>query len=283
MELPLASVRSAFGSRHNPLGGRKQAEPKEEVGIGVWHNVRLMNFLSGMLLTGVMVAIGFVAYRFLVRLPVMPAREIVIMNSLNQVTVAQLEYAARSSLTGNFFSMNLEEVRGAFEKLPWVRRADVRRLWPGALEVRLEEHQPVAYWKSGDAGDLRLVNRQGEVFSAAANFDLPVLSGPEGMSGTLLAKFAEFSGRISPLNQRLVGLSLSARQAWQLKLADGMTIELGRDQQKASVEDRLSRFIKNYDEARNRFGSSIAVADLRYPGGFALRSREGGIESRGKP
>jgi cell division protein FtsQ len=40
--------------------------------------------------------------------------------------------------------------KAELEQLPWVRRAEVRRQWPGALEVVLTEHVPLARWgKSG--------------------------------------------------------------------------------------------------------------------------------------
>ena len=45
-----------------------------------------------------------------------------------------------------------------------VRQAMVRREFPNSLSVDLYEHEPVAYW--GHESESRLVNRQGEVFSA---------------------------------------------------------------------------------------------------------------------
>ena len=35
----------------------------------------------------------------------------------------------------------------AFEAVPWVRRAVVRRVWPDRLAVRLEEHRAAALWE----------------------------------------------------------------------------------------------------------------------------------------
>jgi cell division protein FtsQ len=36
------------------------------------------------------------------------------------------------ALRGNFFTVDLEAVKETFEKLPWVRKAEVRRRWPDA-------------------------------------------------------------------------------------------------------------------------------------------------------
>ena len=240
-------------------------------GNGLWDRPQLLNLISDVLMVVGAAGLGYAAVAALSRLPAFPLREVVVMTPLAQVTNAQLEYVARSSLRGNFFTVDLDDVRASFEKLPWVRRADVRRRWPGGVEVRLEEHVASAYWRVGETGDMRLVNRYGEVFSAASNARMPVFSGPEGSSGMLLAKFDEFAGKLGPLGKQLVGVSLSAREAWQLKLEDGLTIELGHDQVKAPIDERLARFVRNYPKARTELNMNVAVVDLRYPSGFALR------------
>ena len=250
----------------------RPARPARAVeGNRLWDRPQLLNLISDVLIVVGAAGLGYAAVTALSRLPAFPLREVVVMTPLAQVTTAQLEYVARSSLRGNFFTVDLDDVRSAFEKLPWVRRADVRRRWPGGVEVRLEEHVASAYWRVGETGDMRLVNRYGEVFSAASNARMPVFSGPEGSSSMLLAKFDEFTGKLGPLGKQLVGVSLSAREAWQLKMEDGLTIELGHDQVKAPIDERLARFVRHYPKARTELNMNVAVVDLRYPSGFALR------------
>jgi len=67
---------------------------------------------------------------------------------------------------------------------------------------------------------------------------------------------------------------LSSRYAWQLRLSNGLTLELGRDQLKEPVMQRLARFVANYAQTLGRLGRRIDYADLRYPGGFAVRVPE---------
>ena len=258
----------------SPRRPRPAARPQKRDGggNGLWDRPQLLNLIADLLLVAGAAGLGYAAVAGLSRLPAFPLKEVVVTTPLAQVTTEQLEYAARSSLKGNFFTVNLEEVRNAFEKLPWVRRADVRRRWPGGVEVRLEEHVASAYWRVGDTGDMRLVNRYGEIFSAASNAPMPIFSGPEGSSGVLLAKFDEFSHKLGPLGRGLVGVSLSAREAWQLKMADGLTIELGHDQAKAPLDERIDRFVRYYPRAKAQLNMNVAVVDLRYPNGFALRA-----------
>ena len=201
----------------------------------------------------------------------------VVVTPPTQVTEAQLEYAARLAVQGNFFMVDLDSVRATFEKLPWVRKADVRRRWPDALELRIEEHEAVAYWTVSESGDARLVNRQGEVFVAASNADMPQFDGPQGSAARLLARYAEFSGLLQPLGVRLVGLALSAREAWQLQLDNGMTVVLGREQEKSPLAERLKRFIAVWPGVHQEIDIDIKIADLRYPGGFALTPADASV------
>ena len=56
----------------------------------------------------------------------------------------------------------------AFESVPWVRHAVVRRVWPNRLAVTLEEHRAAALWQGlgTTTGSESLVNGHGEVFEA---------------------------------------------------------------------------------------------------------------------
>ena len=176
------------------------------------------------------------------------------------------------ALKGNFFSLNLETVRGSLEKLPWVRKVEVRRIWPAKLEIRIEEHKPVARWGEGRG---ELVNSYGEVFAALLPEDegagLPLLFGPSGTATEVLKHYGEFVGAFKAVGEMPVQVTLSPRLAWQLKLQNGMLVDIGREQPKAPVGVRLARFIEIYPEAVAKRATRPAVVDLRYPNGFAMR------------
>lgn len=242
---------------------------------GLWDRPALLGAISDVLLVLGSAGLAYALVLAAMRLPLFPLRELVVVTPVKQVTSAQLAYAARSSLTGNFFTVDLERVRATFEKLPWVRTAEVRRRWPGMLELEVEERRAAAYWRLADAVETRLVDEYGAVFVAASDAKLPVFSGPEGSAPLLLERFREFSRAVAPLGRSLDGLALSPRLAWQAKLDDGMVIELGHDEPKAPVAARLGRFVAVYRQAAERFGRRIAVADLRYPNGFALKPAQG--------
>ena len=237
---------------------------------GLWHRPVALNLLSDMLLLFAAAAFGWALVAWFLSRPFFPLREVVVVTQPGQVTPAQIEYAARSAIHGNFFTVGLGDVRASFEKLPWVRRAEVRRRWPDKLELRLEEHQPVAYWNPLGSDEVHLVNRQGEVFVAASNARLPSYAGPQGAAGYLHARYAEFSKVLEPLGVRMTRLWLSAREAWEIEPDNGMVVLLGRDRERAPVAERLAGFVTNWPAARDQVGIDIAVADVRYQRGFAL-------------
>ena len=250
---------------------QREASARALAGVGMWHRPAFLNLIADLFTLVAAVALGWALVIWFVSRPIFPLRELIVLNNPVQVTEEQLEYAARLAVQGNFFMVDLDQVRATFEKLPWVRKAEVRRRWPDAIELRLEEHEAVAYWTVSESGDARLVNRQGEVFVAASNADMPQFDGPQGSAASLLARHAQFSELLAPLGVRLVGLGVSTREAWKLHLDNGMTLVLGRDQDKSALVDRLQRFIALWPQVRESIHNiDIKVADLRYPGGFAL-------------
>ncbi len=205
------------------------------------------------------------------RLPIFRLREVVVGGTVDNVTRGQIEQAAHVAVAGNFFTIDLDEVRVVFEKLPWIRQADVRRRWPGTLELSIEEHVAVARWRRAD-GESRLVNDHGEVFAAASDAQLPVFAGPEGSAAQVLSRYREIEQALVAVGRKPETLVLSSREAWQVKLDDGVVIELGRDETKHNLADRLARFVAYYRPALEKTHLARAgVVDMRYPNGFALR------------
>jgi len=246
----------------------RNRRPQETAGF--WDRPQLLNLAADLLFVFGIAVLAWAAMTGVQRLPFYPLRELVVVGEIERVSRAQIEHAARSALAGNLLSVNLDEARGAFEKLPWVRRAELRRQWPHALELAVEEHVAVARWSRSD-GEPRLVNTRGEVFAAASGDELPVFSGPEGSSAAMLERYREFDSRLAKIQRKPVALTLTAREAWQVRLDDGVLLDLGRDQPRQPLAERLDRFATHYATARDKARVPVAAVDMRYPNGFALR------------
>jgi len=271
--------------RESPAGTTtRAASARAEKRGGLWHRPQLLNLISGVLLLIAVFRLGWVLVATFSK-PLFPLNELVLSDPPSQVTKAQLEHVARTAIQGNFFTVKLEEVRLAFEKLPWVRRAEVRRLWPDGIALRLEEHEAVAYWKNtGDSGgDVRLINRQGEVFTASSDAVMPEFSGPQGSAPSMFEHYEKYSRILRPLQAKLVRMELSARGTWHLRLDNGLSIVLDREQERSPIEARLEGFVAALPHLQDRFGVQVLRADLRYPNGFALSSVNHTTGSQNRP
>lgn len=192
-----------------------------------------------------------------------PLTRIDLKGNFERTSKAQLE-AALPRMSGNFFAADLAEVRASVERLPWVRHVAVRRVWPGRLEISIEEHVALARWGTGDEMSA-LVNTHGERFAAKTDQALPLFIGPAGTQAEVARRYARFNEIVAPLGTRIERVALSARHAWQLRLANGLHLALGRDADLA--ENRLRRFVEVYPTVNNK----NEYVDLRYPNGFAVR------------
>lgn len=259
-----------------PARRNKAAEPADD---GFWDRPVLINLVADLVIVLAVAGLAWAAATAIQRLPIFPLREIVIGGTVDNVTRNQVEQAARAALVGNFFTVDLDQVRNVFEKLPWVRQAEVRRRWPDTLELVIDEHVAVARWRRAD-GETRLVNDRGEVFAAASDQQLPTFAGPEGSAAQLLARYREFSSGLAAVGRKPETLVLSNREAWQVELDDGLVVELGRDEAKHSLAERMGRFVTWYRPALERTRlARVTVVDMRYPNGFALRVQQSDLKS----
>jgi cell division protein FtsQ len=228
----------------------------------MWDDHALLNRIAAALVTAAGLALGYATLLAVVRLPLFAVREVVVVTPTAHTTREQVRTLVHGELRGNFFTLDLERSRSAFEKLPWVRRASLRRAWPDQLEVALEEHVALARWR-----DTALVNTHGELFEAATDQNLPVFAGPDGASAEMAEHYRQFDAALARLARRPLEVRLSDRRAWQLELDDGTTLDLGRQ----DVAARVARFVSAYRQAQGQLPAGAYRVDLRYPSGFAVR------------
>lgn len=236
---------------------------------GMWNNPRLLNLAAGALTGLAALTFAYGALQLLLRSPLFPLREIVVRGELRHANREEIA-GALEGIGGNFFAADLAAVRGRLEQVGWVRRVEARRVWPDRIEVRLEEHVAFARW--GDSG---FVNSFGEPFAApldaAEQKSLPLFAGPPGTEGELARRYRRFSELLAPLGEKPERVVLTPRYAWELRLASGLQVELGRDGPEP-VEERLERFVGAFPATLGQLaGAHYERADLRYPNGFALR------------
>jgi cell division protein FtsQ len=231
----------------------------------MWDRPDLLNRAANALFAIAVLLVAWGAVWHLVHQPVFALRHVQITGDARHVTRAQVEAIVKNEVKGTFFTLNLPQLRSAFEKLPWVREANLRRRWPDRLEVNVVEHVPLARW-----GTTALVNMQGEVFHAAYDGKLPVFVGPAGTSKEIAIQFAYFTRTLAAIEAKPVMVQVTPRRAWRVKLEGGPLLELGRE----DVESRLGRFLDVHDRTLGTLKRRVDHVDLRYTNGFAVRIPE---------
>ncbi|MBA1149340.1 cell division protein FtsQ/DivIB [Ectothiorhodospiraceae bacterium WFHF3C12] len=194
--------------------------------------------------------------------PLFPLRSVSLAGDFGHVSEADLRAAMAPHLNGGLLSLDVGRIRAAVEELAWVRRASVRRIWPHALAIHIEEQQPLARW--GEAG---LVNASGQLFTPTAMPEgLPRLAGPSQRREAVVGAYNALAPALEEYGLAIDALSVDARGAWTLKLAGGARIELGTH----SLEARLGRYLGALPRLRRQAGRVPERVDLRYPNGFAI-------------
>lgn len=232
----------------------------------MWDNAPLLRNIANALFAFSVFAALYGAVYYVVHLPgLFPLHSVRLNTAPQRVAVPEVLQVVRSEVQGNFFTVDIRRLRQSLEKLPWVRSVSIRREFPHRLAVQLEEHQALARWNNS-----ALVNRQGEVFVAESEQALPDFIGQASDSNEVAQRYAQFSQQLAALNLQVIQLALSPRHAWQMRLSNGMVLELGRE----DMQQRLARFVAGYPHIamyRAEDKDRVKHVDLRYRNGFAVR------------
>ena len=204
-----------------------------------------------------------------------PIERVDFAGDMKRVAPSDLERLAAGVRGHPSSAAKLAEVREAARRIAWVRDAFVRRRFPAAVEVTIESYEVLARWD-----ETRLVSTRGEVFAADFAQGLPKFTGPELSAPEMARTWAVVAPALAPLSTDVTELRLSARRSWQVKLASGLVLELGRD----DLPARMQRFTEAWPQVA---AIDPKHADLRYGNGFALREApkkiDGGPHRDGVP
>jgi cell division protein FtsQ len=244
--------------------------------IPVPFDVKLMNVTATLVYALFALVLLAAGAWWVLRQPFFPLAGIKVDGEVTHNNAVTLRANVAPQLAGNFFTVDLARARAAFETVPWVRKAVVRREFPNKLRATLTEHVPVAHW--GDEAQSRLINGFGEVFEAnVAEVDdsLPRLDGPTQQAGQVLGMYRVLQPLFAPYELSIEALTLSKRGSWRAVLDTGAAIELGRGQSE-EVAARTQRFLVTVAPVARQYGRTLASvegADLRHNEGYALRLR----------
>lgn len=187
--------------------------------------------------------------------------------------ITVLEQIGLNGVT-SVLSISVEEARKRLIELPWVVDAQVTKVYPRSLSVKLVERLPVAIWQHGE--DLSLIDARGDIiapFGGARHAELPLYV---GLGADRHADELEARLIFHPeLKSRVKAAIRVADRRWDLRLDNGVTIRLPERE----IDAALARF-DDFDAGRGILDRDIEAVDLRLDDRVTLKLTEAAYERR---
>ncbi len=164
--------------------------------------------------------------------------------------------------------------RARLEKIGWINKASVYRLFPNTVLINIEERKPFAIWQRG--GRLSIIDEKGVALGALRVQDygyLPLVVGygAENKAQKLYAQIAAYPG-IKSLVRAAVRV---ADRRWNLRLLNGITINLPE----TGVPEALAQLAK-LDEDNGLLSRDIVLVDFRIVDRVTIRLSDEAAQRR---
>jgi cell division protein FtsQ len=197
---------------------------------------------------------------------VMPVRSVVFKGSFKELGGEDLQEVVTRQISGGFITLDVSAVQSALKNLQWVAAVTVRRVWPDALVITIEEHAPVARW-----GESELISDRGVVFApgdVAPFAGLTRIDADERFAAEVMQQYRRMSALLQGYGSiaRIRRNALSGVTLW---LDSGVRIELGN----SGMMKRLARAKVLLERLPARV-AALEVIDARYSGGVAVRFKQ---------
>ncbi|MDH3747851.1 MAG: cell division protein FtsQ/DivIB [Gammaproteobacteria bacterium] len=225
--------------------------------------------ISRLITPVIAVIIIVVTYDMSTRLLDSDIESIAVNGPFQRVTALQIEEAVSEELDAGFLGADLGHMQQLIQQLAWIDQAAVARRWPSRIAITVTEQVPAATW--GEGG---LLNVRGELFVSDARHipaELPRLSGPENRSADVARSYLSVRDRLIPIGLDVRRVHLDPRGAWEMTLANGVEVRLGR----RDVGQRTDLFIAVVANVITGRAEDIAYIDMRYSNGFTIGWKDG--------
>jgi len=108
----------------------------------IWNHAKIMRVMANsLLLIALLVSCGWLLF-WLGQKPAFTLNHLTVESldgrELKHLMLPTIKSRALHPVKWTFFTIRLDQARQAFETMPWVRRASVRREWPNGIVVAIE-------------------------------------------------------------------------------------------------------------------------------------------------
>jgi cell division protein FtsQ len=218
----------------------------------------------------------------LARLPIKAAAEanaliIAAGFGINQVNVSGHHYASDADIydaldltnVRTFAGFDSEAVLKRIERIPWIDKAQLTRVYPGTLDIVVRERTAAIIWTRGNEN--YLVDATGRVLGpmpVAGGWDLPrvVGEGAKDAAKSVLAAVRQYPA----IEKQYAYAERVGERRWRIALKSGTVLELGADREIEGLQE-----IASSSAVAPALNGKAMIVDVRTPGRIAMRPVDG--------
>jgi cell division protein FtsQ len=196
---------------------------------------------------------------------------------INQVNVSGQHYAVDNDIydaldltnVKTFAAFDSEAALKRIERIPWIDKAQITRVYPGTLDIVVRERTPAVIWTRGNEN--YLVDATGRVLGpvpATNGWALPRVVGEGAQSDAtlMLAALRQYPA----IESQYAYAERVAERRWRIVLKNGTALELGADREIEGLEE-----IARAHSVTPAFKGAPMIVDVRTPGRIAIRPAGG--------
>ncbi len=170
--------------------------------------------------------------------------------------------------------IDVNDVRVRLERVPLIKSASVRKLYPNGLVIALTEREPHALWQFN--GELFIIAADGTVIDLMEDGRFAGLPLVVGERANLRNKdYLALLDAAGPLKGRIRAGTLVSGRRWTLKMDNGMDVRLPE----LGAADALARLVK-LEREQKILEKDVLAIDLRMPDRVVVRLTEEAASAR---
>ena len=204
---------------------------------------------------------------------------------IDQVNVSGQHYASDNDVydaldltnVKTFAAFNSEAVLKRIERIPWIDKVQMTRVYPGTLDIVVRERTPALIWTRGNEN--YLVDATGRVLGptpAANSWTLPRVVG-EGAKDDATLMLAAVRRYPAIESQYAYGDRVGERR-WRIVLKNGTMLELAADRETEGLQE-----IASAPAIASALTGTPMIVDVRTPGRITMRPLDGKLATNARP
>ncbi len=189
---------------------------------------------------------------------------VTVTNQTRWLDKVQLKQNILQRMDNRWLTLSIQDIKYAAERIDWVDKVEVKRVWPSRLELKINEQKPLACWNG-----MALTNRE----KLIAMKKCPGQWVKVDAQKQFIARFVALQDKLQQLAQQFNLLvrqvNINDRGTWVLTTNKKLQL-IARDR---DIQQSLQLWLDVLKQKPFPDLEQIKKIDLRYPNGFAVQPR----------